>query len=126
MDKPSLILPAGTQRRAPPVGHSEFGVFVPPEALFPDLETSEESLAALLGTLSRDAVLVACARLNMVVSGSGHPDPKPRQERAIDLICREEDLVVHHTDFDVLIPSHSRMGKFSGGNRISMLLGTPG
>ena len=34
-------------------------------------------------------------------------------------------LVVHHSDFDVLIPSHSRMGKFSGGKRISMLLGTP-
>ena len=25
------------------------------------------------------------------------------------------DLVVHHSGFDVLIPSHSRMGKFSGG-----------
>jgi putative SOS response-associated peptidase YedK len=35
-------------------------------------------------------------------------------------------LVVHHSEFDVLIPSHSRMGKFSGGKRISMLLGTPG
>jgi len=35
-------------------------------------------------------------------------------------------LVVRHSDFDVLIPSHSRMGKFSGGKRISMLRGTPG
>jgi hypothetical protein len=35
-------------------------------------------------------------------------------------------LVVHHSDFDVLIPSHSRMGKFFGGRRISMLRGTPG
>ena len=35
-------------------------------------------------------------------------------------------LVVHHSDFDDLIPSHSRMGKFSGGKRISMLRGTPG
>jgi len=35
-------------------------------------------------------------------------------------------LVVHHSGFDVLIPSHSRMGKFSGGKRISMLRGTPG
>ena len=35
-------------------------------------------------------------------------------------------LVVHHSDFDVLIPSHSRIGKLSGGTRISMLLGTPG
>ncbi|QHP69808.1 hypothetical protein EI171_22430 [Bradyrhizobium sp. LCT2] len=38
----------------------------------------------------------------------------------------EETLVVHHSDFDVLIPSHSRIGKLSGGTRISMLLGTPG
>ena len=30
-------------------------------------------MAALLGTLSRDAVLLACARLNTVVSGTGHP-----------------------------------------------------
>src|SRR6478752_4507755 len=36
------------------------------------------------------------------------------------------DLVVHHGDFDVLIPSHSRIGKLSGGTRTSMLLGTPG
>jgi hypothetical protein len=35
-------------------------------------------------------------------------------------------LVVHHSDFDVLIPSHSRIGKLSGGTMISMLLGTPG
>src|SRR5512132_1852053 len=35
----------------------------------------------------------------------------------------QAELVVHHSDFDVLIPSHSRMGKFSGGKRIWMLLG---
>ena len=35
-------------------------------------------------------------------------------------------LVVHHSGFDVLIPSHSRMGKFSGGKRISMLRGNSG
>ena len=35
-------------------------------------------------------------------------------------------LVVHHSDFDVLIPSHSRIGKLSVGTRISILLGTPG
>jgi putative transposase len=35
-------------------------------------------------------------------------------------------LVVHRSDFDVLIPSHSRIGKFSGGKRISMLRGNYG
>ncbi|MFH0298462.1 alpha/beta fold hydrolase, partial [Bradyrhizobium sp. 31Argb] len=36
---------------------------------------------------------------------------------ASDLIGFAEalGLVVHHSDFDVLIPSHSRIGKFSGG-----------
>ncbi len=38
----------------------------------------------------------------------------------------ENRLVAHHSDFDVLIPSHSRIGKLSSGTRISMLLGTPG
>ena len=40
--------------------------------------------------------------------------------------AKAHQLVVHHSDFDVLIPSHSRIGKLSGGTRISMLLGTPG
>jgi hypothetical protein len=35
---------------------------------------------------------MACARLNTVVSSTGHPDHKPRQERAIGLACNEEDL----------------------------------
>ncbi|MGA8418600.1 MAG: hypothetical protein WB691_02375, partial [Pseudolabrys sp.] len=43
-----------------------------------------------------------------------------------DVDVLEGELVVHHSGFDVLIPSHSRMGKFSGGKRISMLRGTPG
>jgi len=89
---PTLILPARAQRPPPRVDSREIGVFVPLEALFPDLEASEATIAALLGTLSRDAVLLACARLNTVVSGTGHPDHKPRQERAIGLICNHEDL----------------------------------
>jgi hypothetical protein len=70
----------------------EIGVFVPPEALFPGIEATEATMQALLGSLSRDVVLVACARLNTVVSGTGDPDTKVRQERAIGLICSSEDL----------------------------------
>ncbi len=92
MKAPTLILPARVQRPPPRVSSREIGVYVPPEALFPDLEATEATMAALLGTLSRDAVLLACARLNTVVSGSGYPDHKPRQERAIGLICNDEDL----------------------------------
>ena len=70
---PTLILPARVQRPPPRVNSREIGVYVPSEALFPDLEASEASMAALLSTLSRDAALLACARLNTVVSGTGHP-----------------------------------------------------
>lgn len=70
----------------------EISVFVPPEALFPGINATEETMEGLLGSLSRDAVLVACARLNTVVSGTGDPDTKVRQERAIGLICSSEDL----------------------------------
>jgi hypothetical protein len=45
---------------------------------------------------------------------------------ADEIAAAHAALVVHHSDFDVLIPSHSRMGKFFGGRRISMLRGTPG
>ena len=92
MKAPTLILPAREQRPPLRANPREIGVYVPSEALFPDLEASEATIAALLGTLGRDAVLMACARLNTVVSGTGHPDHKPRQERAIGLICNEEDL----------------------------------
>jgi len=34
-------------------------------------------------------------------------------------------LVARHSDFDGLIPSQLRIGKFSGGTRISILLGAP-
>ena len=89
---PTLILPARMKRPLPRENYRGIGVYVPSEALFPDLETSEVNMAELLGTLSRDAVLLACAQLNTVVSGSGHPDHKPRQERAIGLICNADDL----------------------------------
>jgi 3-deoxy-7-phosphoheptulonate synthase len=46
----------------------------------------------------------------------------------LDIVAPQylSDLVVPHSDFAVLIPSHSRIGKLSGGTRISMLLGRPG
>jgi hypothetical protein len=71
---------------------NEIGVFVPPEALFPGIEATEATMQELLRPLGRDAVLIACARLNTVVSGTGVPDIKARQERAIGMICSGEDL----------------------------------
>jgi hypothetical protein len=89
---PTLILPVRAQRSPLRATSREIGLFVPPEALFPDLEATEATMVALLGTLSRDAVLLACARLNTVVSGPGQPDHKPQQERAIGLICDGNNL----------------------------------
>jgi hypothetical protein len=86
---PTLILPTSVRRQ--PTSH-EIDVFVPPEALFPHLEQSEATMATLLGKLGRDAVLLACARLNMVVNGTGNPDLKPRQARVSRLLCDPEDL----------------------------------
>jgi hypothetical protein len=89
---PTLILPVRAQRSPLRATSREIGLFVAPEALFPDLEATEATMVALLGTLSRDAVLLACARLNTVVSGPGHPDHKPQQKRAIGLICDGNNL----------------------------------
>jgi hypothetical protein len=44
---PTLILPAREQRPLPEVNPRETGVYVPSEALFPDLEPSEATMAAL-------------------------------------------------------------------------------
>lgn len=92
MKPPGLILPKPGRRRSSTMTSREISVFVSPEALFPGIDASEATMEALLGSLSRDAVLVACARLNTVVSGTGDPDTKVRQERAIGLICSSEDL----------------------------------
>lgn len=89
---PGLILPKTIQRPSSKMTSNEIGVFVPPEALFPGIEPTEATMQELLGPLGRDAVLVACARLNTVVSGTGAPDIKARQERALGMICSDEDL----------------------------------
>jgi hypothetical protein len=89
---PGLILPTTVQRPSSKMTPNEIGVFMPAEALFPGIEATEATMEELLRPLGRDAVLVACARLNTVVSGTGIPDIKARQERAIGMICSGEDL----------------------------------
>jgi hypothetical protein len=80
---------------------------------------------------SDDVLLETLLPLGKVDPGLRAPDmPLDLHSIATEARLLEEigydGLVVHHSDFDVLIPSHSRMGKFSGGKRISMLRGTPG
>jgi hypothetical protein len=59
---PGLILSRTVQRPSSTMTSREIGVFVPLEALFPDVEPTEATMEGLLGSLGRDAVLVACAR----------------------------------------------------------------
>jgi hypothetical protein len=54
---PPLILPATVERPSPRPSSRQFGVFVPLDALFPDLKATGATIEALLKTLSRDAVL---------------------------------------------------------------------
>jgi hypothetical protein len=62
------------------------------------------------------------------VSSAAGSDRTAADVDSVSEVARSErfELVVHRSDFDVLIPSHSRIGKFSGGKRISMLRETPG
>ena len=46
---PSLILPGRTQRPQPRMTSREFGMFVPPEALFPGLEATEATTGHFVG-----------------------------------------------------------------------------
>jgi hypothetical protein len=60
--------------------------------VFPGVDGDERSLIATLATLSRDDTLFHCARLNIIVSGPGDFDVKPRQEQAIAFACNSDQL----------------------------------
>jgi hypothetical protein len=49
----------------------EVGVFLPVGEVFPGVKASEQALVEVLSVLSRDDTLFMCARLNIIVSGSG-------------------------------------------------------
>ena len=74
------------------------------------------------------AIVFLCATIDHVLTrGLTHSEKGSSLLQKIAQASGDKKLlVVHHSDFDVLIPSHSRIGKFSGGKRISMLRATPG
>ncbi|MGY4512115.1 hypothetical protein [Bradyrhizobium sp. USDA 3650] len=71
---------------------AEVGVFVPVGEVFPGVAADERSLIEVLATLSRDDTLFHCARLNIIVSGPGDFEVKPRQEQAISFACNSDQL----------------------------------
>ena len=64
----------------------EIAVFVPPEAVFPDLRADETGLFELLRGLSRTDNIFSSARVNLIVAGAGDATPKERQQRALSLL----------------------------------------
>ncbi|WP_027556015.1 hypothetical protein [Bradyrhizobium sp. Cp5.3] len=92
MKTPGLIIPRPARQRSAALTSNEIGVYVPLEALFPGTEVSEATMQELLQPFGRDALLVACARLNAIVGGTGKPDTLARQQRAIGMICGADDL----------------------------------
>ncbi|WP_029083767.1 hypothetical protein [Bradyrhizobium sp. th.b2] len=70
----------------------EVGVFLPVGEVFPGVKASEQALVEVLSVLSRDDTLFMCARLNIIVSGSGDFEVKSRQQQAIDSICSSEQI----------------------------------
>ena len=78
-------------RKPPVVSLTQVGVYVTPEAIYPDIEVSEKSMVRSLDGLSRDETLCCCALINRIVSGSGTEDIKVRQERAINLVLNDDE-----------------------------------
>tara|TARA_A200000159_G_scaffold140000_1_gene141859 strand:- start:21 stop:287 length:267 start_codon:yes stop_codon:yes gene_type:complete len=86
---------------------------------------SSIGVASVLGVIA-GSCLAACRAVELRWEAFDDDHEMRRHLSGAALMGISGILVVHHSDFDVLIPSHSRMGTFSGGKRISMLLGTPG
>ena len=76
----------------PVVELSDIAVFVPIEAIWPELRSDEATLLGLLGSLSRDDTLFWCARVNTIVTGHGTPDVKARQQRVLNLLLTSEEI----------------------------------
>lgn len=76
----------------PVVELSDIAVFVPIEAIWPELRSDEATLLGLLGSLSRDDTLFWCARVNTIVTGHGTPDVKARQQKVLNLLLTSEEI----------------------------------
>jgi hypothetical protein len=70
---------------------SDVGVYVPLDAIYPNLRADEATLLGLLSKLSRDDALLIACRLNTTVSGFGMWTSVQRQQAACGFLCTFEE-----------------------------------
>lgn len=75
-----------------PAPKNELSLFVPVEEVFPGTTADESTLTSLLHELSRDDTLFMAARLNIIISGPGDFDVKPRQQQALSTMCTSSQI----------------------------------
>jgi hypothetical protein len=78
--------------RVPPSHDAETAVFVPPEAVFPELREVDTTLIELLRGLSRTDTLFWCARANLTVAGAGDLTSNERQQRLLNALATSEEI----------------------------------
>jgi hypothetical protein len=85
---PGLIVRSGPKAT---LAGSDVGVFVPLSALEPDLPATPKTMIDLVSRLDRDAALLVCGIVNVLVTGSGFTDVPERQRRAFNEVGTPED-----------------------------------
>jgi hypothetical protein len=75
-----------------PSPQNEVGLYVPAAEVFPGTTADERTLIALLETLDRDDTLFMAARLNIMVTGPGNFEVKPRQQQALLTMVSKESI----------------------------------
>jgi hypothetical protein len=98
----------------------DLSVFVPPDAVYPELPADENALLKLLAELSRDDTLLICARLNAMVTGFGMQSNGERQRRACAWICSRQ----HRQRLDAFARQHGgleRVVVFFRGQLLEMM-----
>ncbi|HEY3814573.1 MAG TPA: hypothetical protein VGL66_15230 [Caulobacteraceae bacterium] len=85
---PGLIVRSGPKAT---LAGSDVGVFVPLSALEPELRATPKTMVDLVSRLDRDAALLVCGIVNILVTGSGFTDVPERQRRAFSEVGTPED-----------------------------------
>jgi hypothetical protein len=85
-----LWLPSETGRNE--AGNANLiGVYVPANAVFPDVKPTAQTLKSLLSSLSRTDALFWCARLNLIVSNPCYEDQLNKQRYCLETFLSIEE-----------------------------------